>query len=479
MIDPAAQARFTAGSAVGELAKQLFPGTVDVTTLNNECGLDLSAMLEKTQRLLADSTTNVIAEAAFSYKSCYCAVDLLRREDGGWAIYEVKSTSTKGDDGQQAKFDKYLPDIAYQTWMLQQCGINVTSINLVCIDSNYVRHGKLNPQQLFAIIDMREALRDELAKVPAGVSDALKVLSVECEPEAKLSERCVEPYECPFMEYCMIEEDIPQDWESVFDLYRMSFAQKMKHYRAGRVTMKDMRGQVLSPVQQIQIDCTLGDKEHIDREGIRSFLDGLSYPLCFLDFETMQDAIPQFDGTRPYQQIPFQYSLHIKPSADAPYEHREYLAPSNGCDPRRTLAEQLCRDIPCGVCTLAYNMKFEKGRIREMADMYPDLAAHLMDIHDGIRDLLVPFQSGFYYVPAMKGSFSIKRVLPALFPNDRSLDYHNLTGVHNGGEAMTIFPKIKNMSPTDAAAAREALLRYCELDTWAMVKVWEKLRELA
>ena len=192
----------------------------------------------------------------------------------------------------------------------------------------------------------------------------------------------------------------------------------------------------------------------------------------------MQDVIPQYDGTRPSMQITFQYSLHVVDSPDSICKKHGYgyLAPSDGSDPRRKLAEDLCRHIPMGVCTLAYNMSFEKGRISELAQVYPDLHDHLMDIHSHIIDLIEPFRAGYYYLPDMNGSFSIKSVLPALFPGDPDLDYHNLEGdVHNGTEAMTIFPKIKDMPPSEAAEARKSLLQYCNLDTWAMVKVWEKL----
>lgn len=152
----------------------------------------------------------------------------------------------------------------------------------------------------------------------------------------------------------------------------------------------------------------------------------------------------------------------------------------SGEDPRRALAEQLCRDIPLDVCTTTYNKAFECTRLTELAESFPDLAEHLLNICDHIIDLLVPFQSGWYYVPAMGGSFSIKSVLPALFPDDPELDYHNLAGsVHNGGEAMSIFPKIKNMAPDERQAARHSLLKYCELDTYAMVKVWQKLSKVS
>jgi hypothetical protein len=150
----------------------------------------------------------------------------------------------------------------------------------------------------------------------------------------------------------------------------------------------------------------------------------------------------------------------------------------SGQDPRRDIAEALCRDIPKDVCTLAYNKSFECGRLRELANTFPDLSDHLRNIAENIQDLIDPFRAGDYYVPAMGGSFSIKSVLPALFPDDPQLDYHALSGLcQNGGDAMNLFPSIAKMTPEDAAAAREALLRYCELDTLAMVKVWEKLKE--
>ena len=173
-------------------------------------------------------------------------------------------------------------------------------------------------------------------------------------------------------------------------------------------------------------------------------------------------------------QIPFQYSLHYIEHEGGELKHKEFLAES-GPDPRRALAERLCEDIPMNVCVTAYNKAFECTRLKELAFEFPDLAEHLLNIRDNIVDLLVPFQSGWYYNRAMGGSFSIKSVLPAIFPDDPSLDYHNLEGVQNGGEAMTIFPQIKDMPPEKQAKARHDLLKYCELDTYAMVKVWEEL----
>jgi hypothetical protein len=478
VVDAGTEARFESGNEVGDLAMGMFGPFVEVTTKREDGSLDLKAMIEKTQQEMTKGT-EVICVASFTFEKNYCAVVILRKTKNGWAIYVVKSSSFPEFDGQEAKLEKYAPDIAYQKWVLEQCGIKVTDTYLVCLNSDYVRQGELNLQQLFVTIDMKELVENEYPKVPARVSQALKLLASEEEPGLDLSEHCMKPYGCAFLDYCKRQHGVPQDEPTIFDLYRMNFSKKLEHYHAGRILFEDVREEALSDKQQMQVECTLNKTEHIDVDGIREFLDSLSYPLYFLDFETLQQPVPQYNGQRPYQQITFQYSLHIKRSADAPYEHREFLAPNDGSDPRRHLAEQLCKDIPMNVCTLAYNKGFECGRIKELASLYPDLAVHLLNIRDHIQDLLTPFQSGYYYVPAMHGSFSIKSVLPALFPDEPSLNYHNLDErCQNGGNAMTLFPAIQFMEPEEAKASREALLRYCELDTWAMVKVWEKLKEV-
>ena len=477
-VDEALQARFEQGNEVGDLAMGLFGPYVEVTTKKEDDSLDLTAMVEKTQQEM-EKGTEVICEASFTYEGNYCAVDILRKDGDGWAIYEVKSSSFPEFEGESAKLEKYAPDIAYQKWVLEQCGIKVTGTYLVCLNSSYVRQGELDLQQLFVTIDICELVENEYAKVPSQVRQAMSLLAQEDEPDTDLSEHCAKPYGCAFLDYCKRQHGVPKDEPTVYDLYRMNFSKKLEHYHAGRVTFEQLRGEKLNDKQRMQVECTLNQTEHIDREGIRQFLSTLGSPLNFLDFETMQDAVPKYDGAKVYSQITFQYSLHIVNAETGQTEHREFLAPSDGSDPRRPLAEQLCRDIPMNACTVAYNKMFECGRIRELAALYPDLAAHLLNIADHIIDLIDPFRAGHYYVPAMGGSFSIKSVLPALFPDDPELNYHNLDDrVQNGGDAMTIFPRIQQMSPEEAAASREALLRYCELDTWAMVKVWEKLKEI-
>jgi hypothetical protein len=173
-------------------------------------------------------------------------------------------------------------------------------------------------------------------------------------------------------------------------------------------------------------------------------------------------------------QIPFQYSLHVQDDVNSEPRHYEFLG-KEGTDPRRALAEQLCEQIPENVCSLAYNMSFEKTVIKNLAGLFPDLSEHLMNIHDNMHDLMVPFQQQAYYSKELQGSYSIKWVLPTLCSSDPELDYHALEEVHNGSEAMAAFADLPKHTPEDIARIRKNLLAYCRLDTLAMVKILEKL----
>lgn len=463
-IDESTLSRMEAGNEVGDLAMGLFGDFVEVTAYSGD-KLDLSQMITATKAEM-EKGTPVICEASFQYDGLYCAVDILKREDDGWAIYEVKS-STHDDKA------VYIADVAYQKYVLEHCGVPVSGLYLVCLNGDYVFDGRLDIHRLFKITDVARAVETEEKNIAANLSIAERLLASEEEPAIDLSVNCKNPYLCVFWPYC--SRHIPSP--SVFELYRMPFAKKIEYYKKGKITYQDLLFDpgITSPKQVRQILYAVSDQgTYVNKESIREFLETLSFPLYFLDFETMQTVIPRFAGTKPYAQIPFQYSLHYIEREGGELKHTEYLAES-GTDPRRELAERLCADIPVNVCVTAYNKSFECGRIRELAAAFPDLAEHLLNIEANIRDLLVPFQTGCYYNRAMGGSFSIKSVLPALFPDDPALDYHNLEGVHHGGEAMALFPKIKDMPPEEQEKARHNLLKYCELDTFAMVKVWQAL----
>ena len=475
-FDEMTQARFEAGTEVGGLAKGFLGPYEEATVLKPDGNLDYEAMIARTQKLIESKAEN-IAEAAFSWQGNYCAVDTLHHTDGGYAIYEVKSStaSADGSGDTPAELKAYAQDIAYQRYVLTQCGIKVTGTYLVRLNRDYVRGEELDITQLFCTTDLAALVEEHQPLVPGNIEKAMQTLAMDQEPDIKLGRHCKNPNECAFKAYCMREVPTP----SVFDLYRIQFAKAAENYYNGIATLEEARSIKLTDLQQQQVECTLAGKDHIDKGAIRSFLSGIRYPLYFLDFETQQMVVPEYVGTRPYQQIPFQYSLHYIEREGGELKHKEFLGVS-GEDPRRALAERLVADIPMGACTTAYNMTFECTRLKELAADFPDLAEHLLDIRDSIVDFLVPFQKGHYYRPAMGGSFSIKSVLPALFPDDPSLDYHNLEGnVHNGSEAMNIYPQIQFMSPEEQESTRKALLEYCKLDTYAMVKVFWKLLEVS
>ena len=462
-IDGSALSRMENGNAVGDLAMQLF-GELNEVTAYTDGKIDLVKMHELTKQYISEGRDN-ICEASFIYNGLYCAVDILRKTKRGYAIFEVKSSSHEDYI--------YIVDIAYQRYVLEKCGVNVTATYLININSNYVRGKELDINKLFKITDVTKWVTEEQHNTEKYLAQAEKILQSDVEPAIDISEKCCDPYGCGYWNYCTRHVPTP----SVFDLYRFPFKKKLACYLSGILSYDDVvhSQYSLNATQRRQIDFALNDKPpHVDKKRIKAFLNTLSYPLYFLDFETMQPVIPEFEGTHPYQQIPFQYSLHYVDSEDGELQHKEFLAES-GVNPLRAIAESLVADIPTDVCVLAYNKAFECTRLKELAEMFPDLANSLLQIKDNIKDLLDPFRQGAYYNKAMGGSFSIKSVLPAMFPNDPTLDYHNLQGVHNGGEAMSIFPKIKDMTPDEQQIARHNLLKYCELDTFAMVKIWQEL----
>ena len=480
VIDDSLKARFEAGNEIGDIAMGYLGQYEEMTAHTSDGKLDLTEMIHRTQDAIERGVQN-ITEASFSWDGNYCAVDILHKTPGGWAIYEVKSSSgSTAMSESDPDYVKYARDIAYQKYVLEQCGINVTGTYLVRIDKEYIRGDELDIQGLFYTANLKELVEQEYQVVPQMIAAAKNVLAGE-EPDLDIDMRCHNPYNCTFWQYCT--KHLPKP--SVFDVYGgkgrggFTFGKKLEYYKRGIITYDALCNENIGAIQNMQIGCALQGKEHINAAGIRKFLSGLSYPLYFLDFETQPDAVPQYPGTKPYQHIPFQYSLHIIEREDGPLLHKEFLGIS-GQDPRRDIAESLCRDIPRNVCTLAYNNTFECGRLHELAATFPDLADHLNNIADNIQDLIIPFRAGDCYVPDMGGSFSIKSVLPALFPDDPDLNYHNLSDLcQNGGDAMNLFPAIAKMPAKEAKAAREALLRYCELDTLAMVKVWDKLKKFS
>lgn len=455
------QAVLETGNEVGDLAMGLLGDFVEVPFG------DLGDMISETKRLI-DEGTPIIAEASFSFDGLFCSVDILKNNGNGHVeIYEVKSSTKLSEI--------YLHDVSYQQYVLEGLGYKADSAKLVHINPDYVRHGELNLNELFVINDIKVDTDMLQSNVRNTIPLLEAIMADGVEPEMPVGCHCHTPYNCGFFDYCTGHLAHP----NVFDISRLGFDKKIGFYNDGDYTFERLANRrEIKGNQRLQVESHLSGEGTINPKEIAKMLGMLSFPLYFLDFETFQEAVPPFDNTKPYEQIPFQYSLHWLESPDGDLKHTEFLAQA-GTDPRRALAEKLCADIPYDVCTTAYNMSFEKNVIKKLAEIYPDLADHLMNIHDNIKDLMIPFQKKHYYLPEMQGSYSIKFVLPALYPNDPSLDYHNLGGVQKGDQAARAFSAMKHMSPEEVDFTRKSLLAYCKLDTFAMVKLWQKLTEKA
>ena len=459
--DDGAQAVFETGTSVGELACELFSGGERI-----EYTGDFGSQMAKTKELV-ESGIKVIYEATFCFEGILVMVDILCVGDDGLVINEVKSsTSVK---------EVYIDDAAIQYYVISSLGYKVSAVNIIHIDNSYVRGEKLELEKFFHTEDVTEQIIQKQADIPQILSKFDEILGKNVESEIDIGVQCSNPYPCDAWEYCWREQrSIPE--YSVFDISRLRSDKKFELYKSGIVKFEDIKElDKFNASQQIQIRSELSKEQIIDEEAIKEFLNTLSYPLYHLDFETFQQAVPEFIGLRPYEQIPFQFSIH-KDDGKGNLEHFEFLAEA-GADPRYELALNLIKFIPQDACVLAYNMSFEKGVIRGLVTNYPQISNELMAIHDNIKDLMARFASKSYYHPKMQGSYSIKYVLPALVPEFESA-YKDLNLIHHGGEAMQAYAAMACMNETQRDAYKKALLEYCKLDTLAMVKVLEKLREI-
>lgn len=459
---------FEVGNEVGDLAMRYYGSFVEVPYSK-----DKNIMVRETQKLLAAGIP-IITEAAFYYDGNYCIVDILRAVNGSYELIEVKSSTSSPREGLADIKPIYLHDMAYQLYVLRNCGLSVHKVSIMQLNKEYVRQGPLDIDELFVLVDCTGEVRQMQHSIVSNIANITKVAVMENEPRVNIGSRCDNPYECGYKSWCY--RHLPED--NIFKIgWRMLNRKKDEAYKAGIVSFNDIlySGISLSDKQRRQVEsATRKLSPHIDRSYIRSFLSSICYPLYHLDFETFQQAIPLWDNISPYAQIPFQYSIHIQSQPCGSTVHKEFLA-KEGIDPRREFAERLCSDIPRTACVLAYYKGFEQGRLRELSYLFPDLSNLLMSIHNNMVDLAQPFKDGAYYCREMGGSFSIKYVLPALCPNDYELDYNKLNIIRNGTEAMNAYATLHEKSPREITNIRAALLAYCRLDTLAMVKMLEKL----
>lgn len=457
--DNGSEAILETGRKVGELAKGLFGDYTDV-----DYDTDINVRIEKTHNLLKDGP-NVIAEASFAFNNNFCSVDILKNDADGVEIYEVKSSTEIRDI--------YLDDVAYQYFVLTSAGLKVKKAAIVYINNEYVRGSELDMAQLFNIGDVTDIVLEKQDEITNNISRFSDL--GQSEPDIDIGPHCFDPYPCSYWQHCT--QDLPTP--NVFDIAVMQRRSKFKKYYEGKISFEELENEDLNPKYLEQIDFELHDREpKIIKSAIDDVLNSLNYPLYFIDYETCQHAIPEIEGTKPYQQIPFQYSLHIIEKEGSPLKHKEFLADFDDEDIIETFARNMIGDMPEDGSVIVYNKAFEATRNKEIAEMYPKFREDMDRFNANMVDLMVPFRERNYYTRQMEGSYSIKKVLPALFPDDPELDYNELSLVHKGDEASNAFLSLKDKTPEEQKPIRKALLDYCRLDTLAMVKIWEKFRQV-
>lgn len=460
---PQLQAIFNQGTNVGVLAQELFPNGVDASPPDH---FKMQESVFKTENFIADGEI-IIYEATFQYNGVLAALDILVKEADGWKAYEVKSSTSVSDT--------YIYDAAIQYYTIVNSGIDLKDISIVYINNQYVKNGPINVQELFTIESVFDKVQEVLPIIPNQVENLKQVVKQESVPNIDIGVHCNTPYSCDFKGHCW--KHIPE--YSIFDISNLWASKKFQLYEKGITTFDqiDLNNNPLNANQLLQVTSELNNTSYIDKENISAFINDLNFPLHFLDFETMGSAIPIYDNTRPYQQFVFQYSLHILYDKHSGPKHLEYLAETTiNEDPRIGFVKQLIKDCGTSGDILVYNIGFESGKLNDLITLFPEQANDLNNIINRLKDLMIPFQKRWYYTPEMKGSYSIKYVLPALVPE---LSYQDLE-IKEGGTASTVFAQMAGgQFEGDYEKTRKDLLEYCKLDTYAMVKIYEVLTKVS
>lgn len=447
-VEPGSAARFAAGHQVGDIARDLHPGGVLIDAE------DLKQALADTTRLLREPPRPLF-EATFEADGVLVRADLLLPDGKGWRMAEVKSST--------AVKPYHLTDAAVQSWVTHKAGIALSRVEIAHIDTSFVYPGEGRYAGLLAHTDVTDEVAALEPEVPAWIEAARATLE-GADPETEPDVQCRDPFACPFIGFCS-----PDDGdEDIYPPEVLPYAGKLvDELRAeGYGDIRAIPEGRLSSPKHIRVWQATRDKRPVLDAEAAILLQGLGWPRYYLDFETIQFVVPIWAGTRPYAQIPFQWSCHVE-NATGDVVHLEYLADGTG-DPRRTFAEALVAALGTEGPIFVYHAAFERTRMRELAETYPDLAPALMAAIDRIVDLL-PIARAHYYHPEMRGSWSIKAVLPSIAPE---LAYDDLE-VADGGMAQSAFAEMLLPETTveRKARLRDGLLKYCERDTWAMVRV--------
>ncbi len=457
-VDAATQAIMDQGKAVGELAHTLFPGGITVQR-------DYLPDKQADKSLEAAKLRKPLFEAGFVYKQAYALADILNPVmKDAWDLIEVKSSSGVKDE--------YYSDVAFQKYTYEGAGLKIRKCYLMYVNNQYVRKGEIEPKKLFATEDVTKQCDDLIAEIETNMADMLETIRKKGAPQVKVGPNCENPYPCSLEDICW--NFLPPK-DDIFCLYSGT-KKAYELMERGILCITDIKEDVkLSDKQSIQVECHKTNLPHIDKKGIRDFLDTLEYPLYFLDFETINPAIPIYDNSRPFEVIPFQYSLYIVRNENAKPEQHSYLAPGDK-DPRPEILKQLKALLDNSGSVIAYNATFEKTTLRHASEAYPEYQSWVSELEERIVDLLIPFRGFLYYHPDQAGSASLKKVLPVMTKSS----YDDME-IADGGMASVEYCRVtfgKNIDETECQRVHAALEKYCDLDTKGMIEILDELKKV-
>jgi len=453
--DISAKHNFEMGDIIGVLATKVFPDGVDLAKL------DFMGNINKTKEAIKNRQT--IYEAGIMVDNLFSRADiLLPVGEDEWDIVEVKSAT-------QIK-DINIHDVSFQKYTYEKAGLKIRNCILMHINNQYIKDGEIEPEELFVQADANDKIEEFSKGIKERIDDFMEIIKSKEEPKCKIGIHCSDPYGCSLMDECW--KDVPEG--SVFEFYRMFKKKCFELHDGGIVCLNEVPEDIkLNDKQKIQRRLAFDGGKHIDKQGIKNFLGNLQYPIYYLDFETINPAIPKFDGMKPYQRIPFQFSLHIQKEKGGECEHVSFLAEGTN-DPRPKFMQALKENLGDAGSILVYNQGFEKGVMNESVILLPEFMQwYEENILPRIKDLWDVFKDFIYYDPKQKGSTSIKYVLPVL----TDLKYDDLD-IRNGILASLEYERVtygSNVSDEDRLKVMEALERYCELDTLAEVEIVRSL----
>jgi hypothetical protein len=455
--DEQQQAIFDQGKEVGLLAQKAFTSG----TLISEDHLHHKEAVTRTKELIADKSVPAIFEAAFNFDDILIRVDILERlPRNKWRLIEVKSsTKTK---------EYHLPDVAIQKYVLEQCGFKVSKACLMHLNRDYVYDGKkYQLSELFTIDNLTGEIESFENELPAHIKEQWKTLALKKAPDVECGSQCSDPFDCDFYSFC--SDELPDDW--VGNLPRIG-EKADQLIEMGIESIHDIPDNFpLSETQRRACECVQKNKPYYDRD-LKDEIATLKYPIYFMDFETLFPALPRYTGMHPYDQIPFQWSVHVQKKPGLKLEHYEFLQDDES-DPRDAFITSLLSVLEKHkkALIIVYS-SFESTRLDDLSRWFPKYAKRINRVKNRLWDLLQVIRSNVYH-PQFYGSFSIKNVLPALIPD---MSYENME-VADGTQAGLAYEKLirGELESKERQTLRDALLEYCRQDTMAMVRLLEYL----